>query len=526
MPTATEKQVKKTQQEFEDPIKQVLTAVDRKVSNLEKKKAKLEGLKQKLAHGDRLEPPQREAIARYDQVIHNLEFAQELQKQFETISSEVERLQKKRLKKERMEKRVMEMRRVQELIELQSLLDSLGSETVRSDLQTGKHGAVVLTEENLKQLDEFYQLICPSREGTGNYREQTMAASVHLVNLLDSSHKEIVGSTYKQIKDLLTLLNNCGYFEKSSPASEETPEIEQEKVVEEEEEEESSVASVEKDEQEVERAALPLDFTEHVEVKLPPPIVESLPEPAPVPVPVSQDVDNTYDKQPIDEPKERPVQDIVTQGNFNFLQDSMLEFDSPHSDPAIVAVQLPNQPMSCPNTSQNDSRQQSAYCNQAYNDQSTYDDGYTGQSEQSWANSSAYVADESLYQDEMMGNQGSSYPSESIDQNQRGDDNDQKKFTMNAKAPVFTSMYNQGDNSNSRNNSNQSYQGNDGYRGGGNRGYNRDNNYRGRNGRGGTDSANQNGYSRSRGGRGSRGGQPRAGNTHGGGRGGFGRPQN
>ncbi|KAK6191054.1 hypothetical protein SNE40_002802 [Patella caerulea] len=495
MPTATEKPVKKNQQEFEDPIKQVLTAVDRKVSNLEKKKAKLEGLKQKLAHGDRLEPPQREAIARYDQVIHNLEFAQELQKQFETISSEVERLQKKRLKKERMEKRVMEMRRVQELIELQSLLDSLGSENVRSDLQTGKHGAIVLTEENLKQLDEFYQLICPSREGTGNYREQTMAASVHLVNLLDSSHKEIVGSTYKQIKDLLTLLNNCGYFERSNPAAEETPEIEQEKEV--EEEEESSVASAEKDEQEVESAAL--DFTEPVEAKLPAPIVESLPEQ--VPVPVNQDIDNIYDKQPISEPKERPVQDIVTQGNFNFLQDSMLEFDSPHSDPAIVAVQLPNQPMTRPNILQNDS-QQSAY--QAYSDQSTYDDdGYIGQSEQSWANSSAYVADESLYQDEMMGNQGSSYPSESIDQNQGDDDNNHKKFTMNAKAPVFTSMYNQGENSDSRNNSNQSYQGNHGndYRSG-NRGYNRDNNYRGRNGRSGTDSANQNGYSRGRGGRG------------------------
>ncbi|ESO97970.1 hypothetical protein LOTGIDRAFT_228465 [Lottia gigantea] len=553
MPAATEKPAKKPQNEPEDPLRQVLTVVDRKVSNLEKKKAKLEGLKQKLAHGDRLEAPQREAVARYDQVVHNLEFAQELQKQFEAISNEAERLQKKKLKKERMEKRVMEMRRVQELIELQSLLDSLGSDTVRSDLQTGNHGAVVFTEENLTQLDEFYQLICPTRESKDNYRDQTMAASVHLVNLLDSSHKEIVGSTYKQIKELLTLLNNCGYFEKSVEKNDSEKEKEE---VPKEDDVESSTTSVEKD-QEIETPVTTenIEYTDPVEPTFSDPVIESQPTVPPTLPVANQEMDNQYFNAPIEEPKNRPVQDIVTQGNFNFLQDSMLEFDS-HSDPAIVAV-LPNQPMTRPLSNQPDN-QQPTYNNQPYNEQSHFDDGYNMTSDQNWANSTAFPTEDAMYQDGMIGNQQSTYP-ETLEQ---GNDLDDKKFTMNAKAPVFTSMYNQGgDNSDSQNNS-HSYQGNnqnDGSYRGNSRGIYRDN-YRGRN-RG---DSNQNGYGRGRGRggyqgyqgrnneynrndgyqgyqgrdyksggyqgrggpRGGRGGPPRGGNARGGNRGGFGRPQN
>ena len=38
---------------------------------------------------------------------------------------------------------MQEIKRVREVLELQGLLDSMGSDATRSDFQTGKHGAIV-----------------------------------------------------------------------------------------------------------------------------------------------------------------------------------------------------------------------------------------------------------------------------------------------------------------------------------------------------------------------------------------------
>jgi caprin-1 len=65
----------------------------------------------------------------------------------------------------------------------------------------------------LTQLDELYKLLSPSREGETNYAEELAKASDHFVNLLDGKDKPVVGTTYKDLKVLIDLIDDCGYFE-------------------------------------------------------------------------------------------------------------------------------------------------------------------------------------------------------------------------------------------------------------------------------------------------------------------------
>ena len=77
----------------------------------------------------------------------------------------------------------------------------------------------VLTEDNLDQLDALYQAISPSREeGSGDYAQQLTTAAEHLVNTLDGKDRQVLGTTYKELKELLNLINDCGYFERVSQA--------------------------------------------------------------------------------------------------------------------------------------------------------------------------------------------------------------------------------------------------------------------------------------------------------------------
>ena len=50
---------------------------------------------------------------------------------------------KRQAKREKSEKQIQECKRLREILQFQGLLDNLGSDNVRQDFQTGKHGAIV-----------------------------------------------------------------------------------------------------------------------------------------------------------------------------------------------------------------------------------------------------------------------------------------------------------------------------------------------------------------------------------------------
>lgn len=53
----------------------------------------------------------------------------------------------------------------------------------------------MLTEENLKHLDDLYKLVCPSRDaenqGTEPFSQHLDAAAEHIYNLLEAKPKEV-----------------------------------------------------------------------------------------------------------------------------------------------------------------------------------------------------------------------------------------------------------------------------------------------------------------------------------------------
>ena len=82
----------------------------------------------------------------------------------------------------------------------------------------------MLTEDNLNQLDELYKLISPSRDGETDYTDQLSSASDHMVNLIEGKEKAVVGTTYKELKEMIDMIGDCGYFENAPAEEEEVPE--------------------------------------------------------------------------------------------------------------------------------------------------------------------------------------------------------------------------------------------------------------------------------------------------------------
>ncbi|GFS80661.1 caprin-1, partial [Nephila pilipes] len=89
----------------------------------------------------------KKAAEKYDTVVELLDFAKELQKQFQTVAEENTRAQKKAAKRERYERQQYEFKRIKEIMVYQDLLNSMGGDDVRQDFLEGNKGAVFSQDE-------------------------------------------------------------------------------------------------------------------------------------------------------------------------------------------------------------------------------------------------------------------------------------------------------------------------------------------------------------------------------------------
>lgn len=89
--------------------------------------------------------------------------------------------------------------------------------TVRDDFLNGKNGAVKLSDEELKYLDNLYSEVTTKyqheegEETTRHHQFQKIAE--HYVALIDGKQREIVGTSYNKLKDIITSVIQCGYFD-------------------------------------------------------------------------------------------------------------------------------------------------------------------------------------------------------------------------------------------------------------------------------------------------------------------------
>ncbi|XP_016357840.1 caprin-1a isoform X2 [Sinocyclocheilus anshuiensis] len=362
-----------------EALKQVLGVIDKKVRNMEKKKSKLDDYQTRKNKGECLNQDQLEALSKAPEVAHNLDFAHELQKSFLALNVEIQKTVKKATRREQLKREEVERKRLKAVLEVQYLLEQLGEESVRQDLTQSSGDAPVLTESELTGLDEFYKLIGPERDSSVRLAEQFEEASVHLWELLEGRDKAVAGTTYKALKESLDKMLLSGYFDRAQ--------THQNGVCEEETGAAAAAESSESEERPAEPEGTAQEYTETIEDEATEFVnrqfipeatysssdkeqgaewntssqaVSALQQPQQPPAAMSPALVssephtlNAVLPPPAADPvvRKQAVQDLMAQmqGTFNFMQDSMLEFEGPPLDPAIVSAQ-PMKPaqMVCP----------------------------------------------------------------------------------------------------------------------------------------------------------------------------------
>uniref|UniRef100_A0A8C1GF63 Cell cycle associated protein 1a n=1 Tax=Cyprinus carpio TaxID=7962 RepID=A0A8C1GF63_CYPCA len=332
-----------------EALKQVLGVIDKKVRNMEKKKSKLDDYQTRKNKGERLNQDQLEALSKAPEVVHNLDFARELQKNFLALNVEIQKTVKKVARRDQLKREEVERKRLKAVLEVQYLLEQLGEESVRQDLTQSSGDAPVLTESELMGLDEFYKLIGPERDSSVRLAEQFEEASMHLWELLEGRDKAVAGTTYKALKESLDKMLLSGYFDRAQ--------THQNGVC----GEETGAAAAESSESE-ERPAEPGENKFVNRQFIPETTYSSSDKEQGAEWNTSSQHQNCYSEPhtlnavlppPAADPvvRKQAVQDLMAQmqGTFNFMQDSMLEFEGPPLDPAIVSAQ-PMKPaqMVCP----------------------------------------------------------------------------------------------------------------------------------------------------------------------------------
>ncbi|KAM9825958.1 caprin-1-like isoform X3 [Syngnathus typhle] len=350
-----------------EAMQQVLGVLDKKVRNMEKKKSKLDDYQAKKNKGESLNQDQLEALSKYQEILTTIEFARDLQKSFLTLGQEIQKTSKKTARRQQLQREEMEKWRMKTVLELQFILDQLGDDNVRQDLKRpDASGSPLLTDADLASLDELYKLVGPDRNCDVRLTEQYEEASQHLWELLDGRDKAVAGTSYKALKDILDKLLQSGYFDRPSSGRNGTCEEEEE----ERQEKQTVVADSNVGEQPSEPAPVPenpqpvqLETTEFVNRQFIPENTYSSTDtehveewsvdmqmgdslqhqPAAQLPPEPSAAVNRVSPCPSTDPviRKQVVQDLMAQmqGTYNFMQDSVLDFDGQALDPAIVSAQ-------------------------------------------------------------------------------------------------------------------------------------------------------------------------------------------
>ncbi|XP_068046994.1 caprin-2 isoform X6 [Anomalospiza imberbis] len=317
-------------QAYEIYIDNGLICLKHKIRNIEKKKLKLEDYKDRLKKGEALNQDQLEAVEKYDEVVHNLEFAKELQKTFSGLSQDLLKAQKKAQRRESLLKLEAEKKKLRTILQVQYVLQNFTQEHVQKDFKGGVNGAMYLPSKELDYLIRFAKLTCPERNENLSVEDQMEQSSLYFWDLLEGSEKPVVGTTYKHMKDLLSKLLDSGYFESIPTPRTTVPVKELEEEVNRKPEKTRQLSKGES-------AKEPESIME---------LMKSEIQPQEVPKPVHQPAaefcsTSTLPKDPV--LRREKLQDLMTQiqGTYNFMQESILDFDKA-SPSAIGSSQPPS----------------------------------------------------------------------------------------------------------------------------------------------------------------------------------------
>ncbi|KAL0126534.1 hypothetical protein PUN28_005125 [Cardiocondyla obscurior] len=116
--------------------------------------------------------------------------------------------------------------KVKEVLLTQHALVCINTESIRDDFFLGKNGAIKLSEEEFKYLDSLYSemIIKHQREeGDLTFVQQAQKVAEHYVAIVDGKQREVIGTTYNKLKEIISKINQCGYFDQVHECSEAAP---------------------------------------------------------------------------------------------------------------------------------------------------------------------------------------------------------------------------------------------------------------------------------------------------------------
>ncbi len=281
---------------------------------------------------------------------------------------------------------------------LQELLRRLSSAKAKADFLSGRNGATKLTKDQLLALEEFAAIVTLTKDDKKDSLEKMAITSAeHLASLMDGKTKKVVGkNSYKDLKALVNMIKTCGYFDgcdavvddgnaeergkerdkerdSIAPLQEEPPSEKPEQVT-------NGAASGKENDAEVMEAAAKVSAAEKPSAPVPVSEVKEKPQeqrpsnvprvPQPLHQPQHQQMylmnhsgapmvfpgNHIPPQQPpqidarlLQQPQQQGQHHVGQQPHppvssteepaINFFQESQIDLESPHMDPAVVVVQ-------------------------------------------------------------------------------------------------------------------------------------------------------------------------------------------
>ncbi|KTF87245.1 hypothetical protein cypCar_00019565 [Cyprinus carpio] len=198
---------------YEQYIEDSLICLKHKIRNIEKKKLKLESYSERLKKGDKLNPDQLEAVGKYDEVIHNLKFARELQKTIGALTQDLIKAQRKAARQEKLMRIEEERKRLSLILQVQYVLHSLQREDVRRNFCNARQHSCYLSTQDTESLLDLASLLGCKRNHRMSLEDQMEQAAIVYGELLEGKESPVAGSTYKHMKEKLLRLVDCGFFD-------------------------------------------------------------------------------------------------------------------------------------------------------------------------------------------------------------------------------------------------------------------------------------------------------------------------
>jgi hypothetical protein len=171
-----------------DPLAQAILALEKKQRNLGKRKEKLEGHQELAKKGTELNKDQKDALAKYPDVLGQIECIRELNEQFKKIQIESSKNQKRLLKQAAEEKRQLVSQSLRQYAQIRYLLE---------------HRPTSIKSEESSLLHELSAVIIPSDNSSDSISRSVDTVLSIYQNGPSSTIKTLTGKNPQEIRQIL-----------------------------------------------------------------------------------------------------------------------------------------------------------------------------------------------------------------------------------------------------------------------------------------------------------------------------------